>query len=175
MAWKAPFNDADLEEVYRETIRDRPDYLSPFMPSKDDKLRVMLDTVAFQPDDVLFDLGCGDGRVLFSALDHGCPRVVGVDIDQSLLEKARETAEARGVSERVRLIEGSFTDLDLSECTVLFLFLLPKPLGLLQPKIVQAIEAGSLKVVLSNLYELPSFPYKTVTNTQWDFHTYTLS
>mmetsp|Transcript_32586 Transcript_32586/g.56478 ORF Transcript_32586/g.56478 Transcript_32586/m.56478 type:complete len:176 (-) Transcript_32586:2780-3307(-) len=175
MAWKAPFVDCDLEEVYRETIRDRPDYLSPFMPSKDDKLHVMLDTIVFQPDDVLFDLGCGDGRVLFAALERGCPKVVGVDIDTSLLDKAKEIAEERGVADRVTLVEGSFTETDLSECSVMFLFLLPKPLGLLQPKIVQAFESGRLRVVLSNLYELPSFPYSSKTNQQWDFHTYTLS
>jgi SAM-dependent methyltransferase len=175
MAWKAPFTDCDLEEVYRETIRDRPDYLSPFMPSKDDKLQAMLDTIAFTPDDVLFDLGCGDGRVLFAALERGCPRVVGVDIDVSLLDRAREIAEAKGVSERVTLVEGSFTETDFSECSVMFLFLLPKPLSLLQPRIIQAIESGRLRIVLSNLYELPSFPHKTTTNTDWDFHSYTLS
>ncbi|MFC1947263.1 class I SAM-dependent methyltransferase [Chloroflexota bacterium] len=76
--------------------------------------------------DVVYDLGSGDGRLLFAALEKGAGRCVGIDIDSKKVNEARESAREKGLDSKVTFIEGDFLDQDLSEATVILCYLFPE-------------------------------------------------
>lgn len=85
----------------------------------------MLELAEPKPDDLLYDLGCGDGRIVVRAAEkYGC-RAVGFDIDPERVEEARENARRRGVEDRVTIVEQDVLKLDLSAADVVTLYLLP--------------------------------------------------
>ena len=62
--------------------------ISPYQPSTQAKIDYILSTITWQPNDTLYDLGCGDGRVLVTAIRQGCTTAVGIDMDPKVVEKA---------------------------------------------------------------------------------------
>ena len=84
--------------------------------------------------DVVYDLGSGDGRLLFAALEKGAGRCVGIDIDPGYVTTAREEAKTRGVEHRVTFIESDVLDQDISGATVIFVYLLQSGIAFLRPK-----------------------------------------
>src|SRR4030042_5156614 len=75
-------------------------------------------------DDVVYDLGCGDGRLLFSALERGAGRCVGIDIDPDCVSTAREEAKKRGLDQEGAFIESDVLEQDFSKATVIFVYLI---------------------------------------------------
>ncbi|WP_272004888.1 SAM-dependent methyltransferase [Roseovarius sp. ZX-A-9] len=90
----------------------------------------LLDIAGVSDVDTLFDFGCGDGRVVTAAAQSRNCEAVGVERDAELAGIARATAQAAGVSGRVRIITGDAADTDISEATVAFLF---QPMTILKP------------------------------------------
>lgn len=85
-------------------------------------VEMMLDIASVSPDDYVIDLGTGDGRIAIGAAKRGA-RAIGVDLDPLLVEKARINAAIAGVSDRVEFIEQNLFDTDLSNATVVTMFL----------------------------------------------------
>jgi ribosomal protein L11 methylase PrmA len=93
--------------------------------------------------DVVYDLGCGDGRLLFAALEKGAGRCVGIDIDPRVINRAREWAAHTGVEDKVTFIEGDLMDHDFSDATVILLYLFPEVLNALQSKFENELRPGT--------------------------------
>jgi ribosomal protein L11 methylase PrmA len=93
--------------------------------------------------DVVYDLGSGDGRLLFAALEKGAGRCVGTDIDPKKVDEARELAREKGLDNKVTFIEGDFLDIDLSEATVILCYLFPEALRALKPKFERELRPGT--------------------------------
>jgi SAM-dependent methyltransferase len=110
--------------------------------------------VHFNASDVFYDLGCGDGRTLFKAVEQGCPRAVGVDLSPTLVAELKQKVEEAGLTDRITVIQGSMLEVDLSQMTVLFLYLLPQAQALLEQPIETAFDSGSLRFVMCNTFEL---------------------
>lgn len=91
-------------------------------PSPPSVVRAMLDLAEVGPGDTLYDLGCGDGRIVIQAAQRGA-RAVGVDHDPLLLEVCRTRAERAGVTDRIQFIHADLFDVDLRDATVVTLFL----------------------------------------------------
>lgn len=86
----------------------------------------MLETAGVSKDDVVYDLGCGDGRFpITAAKRYGC-RSVGVEIDSKLVAKARKNVADNGLEGLVEIREGDLFDVDLRPATVVTLYLLPE-------------------------------------------------
>lgn len=104
----------------------------PFVPTPHVVIEEMLRLAGVTDKDVVMDLGSGDGRLpITAALLYGA-RGLGVDLDPELVEQSRAWAEAAGLSDRVRFQQQDLFKADLSEATVITLYLLPGIMGRLQ-------------------------------------------
>ncbi|ARP79814.1 SAM-dependent methyltransferase [Bordetella genomosp. 8] len=96
-----------------------------FVPTPPAVVDAMLQVANVGPNDVLYDLGSGDGRIPVTAAKRYGTRGVGVDIDPVRIQEARENANKEGVTDKVQFIQGDLFEQDLSKATVISLYLLP--------------------------------------------------
>ena len=125
--------------VYLWTVRgaEVAPSLGPFVPTPMPVVRKMLEVAEVKPDDVVYDLGCGDGRIVIEAARAYGARGVGIDFDLRLCKEARERAAREGVSERVEIRHEDLTGSDFSDATVVALYLLPQSNEALRPKLAK--------------------------------------
>lgn len=97
----------------------------------------MLEIAGVGPNDVLYDLGSGDGRIPVTAAKRFGTRGVGVDIDPTRIAEAKANATEAGVTDKVRFVQGDLFEMDLSEATVISLYLLPRLNLKLRPKLLE--------------------------------------
>jgi SAM-dependent methyltransferase len=102
-----------------------PVYEAPYVPSPMSTVDEMLRLAEVGPDDVVYDLGSGDGRVVVAAAAKFGARGVGVEIDAELVGMARAAAARAGVADRVRFLRQDLFKTDLREATVVALYLAP--------------------------------------------------
>jgi SAM-dependent methyltransferase len=112
--------DLSLWIVPRRPVRE-PDV--PFTATPQPIVESMLQLARVGPDDVVFDLGSGDGRMPIIAAQTYHARGVGIELVPELVERSRRIAQDGEVSDRVRFVEGDLFDADLSEATVVMLYL----------------------------------------------------
>ena len=130
---------------------------SPFVGSNPENVRRMVELGAPRSGETVIDLGSGDGRIFFAALE-GRPGVrgIGVDINAELVQKANAEARATGLGERVRFMHQNAFDADLTKVDVIFMWLFPELMRLLRPKILAQARAGTRVVVAT--WDLGSWP-----------------
>jgi SAM-dependent methyltransferase len=120
-----------------------PDVPTPYVPSTLMNVDEMLRIAAVGPQDVVYDLGSGDGRIVIAAArDYGA-RGVGVEIDAALVKESMENARYAGVAERAEFRLGDAFDTDLSAATVVTLYLLPPLVERLKPKLLAELKPGT--------------------------------
>jgi outer membrane protein assembly factor BamB len=108
---------------------------SVFSPTPHDVVAKMLELARVKEDDVVFDLGSGDGRIVVEAAKRfGC-RAVGYELDPALVKVSRQTARQAGVTDRVTFHQADLFTADLSQADVLALYLLPVQTGRLIPRL----------------------------------------
>jgi SAM-dependent methyltransferase len=115
----------------------------PFVPTPHKIVERMLALAEVGPEDLVVDLGSGDGRIVIAAAKEFGARAIGVEIDRSLVEQAEASARKHGVANRVRFVARDLFDADLREATVLTLYLLPETNRKLLPKILAEMPAGA--------------------------------
>ncbi len=115
---------------------------APYVSTSQRVVNQMLEAANVTSDDVVFDLGSGDGRIPIAAAQQHGARGVGVEIDPDLIAKARENAETAGVSDRVEFRQGDLFEADLSDATVVALYLWPEINVKLRPKLLRALDPG---------------------------------
>ncbi len=98
----------------------------PYVPTPEAVVAEMLSMAEVKGDDVLYDLGSGDGRIPITAAKRFGTRGVGIDLNPVRVKEANENAEKEGVTDKVRFIEGDIFEADFSEATVVTLYLLPQ-------------------------------------------------
>ena len=116
-------------EIFRSTnhsSRLKPGQLAPFVPSAPKVVAAMLAMAKVGKDDTLIDLGCGDGRIVIAAAKRGA-RAIGIDYDPERIAEARQAAELAGVADRVEFREQEILATDVSEATVVTLYLCQTP------------------------------------------------
>jgi SAM-dependent methyltransferase len=114
-----------------------------FVPTRQSIVEAMLQLAGVTANDVVYDLGSGDGRiVVLAAQNHGA-RGVGVEIDPALVDISRQVARDAQVDSKVKFIEGDLFDADLSEATVVTLFLSPGINRRLEPKLKRELRNGA--------------------------------
>lgn len=114
-----------------------------FQPSPMPVVRAMLELAEVGPNDVVYDLGSGDGRIPITAAREFGAEGVGVDIDPALVEEARANARAADVAHKVHFIRGDMYETDLRRATVVTLFLHPEPNLRLRPKLLAQLKPGA--------------------------------
>jgi SAM-dependent methyltransferase len=132
----------------------------PFVPTQVELVRSMLDVARVGPDDIVYDLGCGDGRIVIAAIRHyGAKRGVCVDIDPKRIEEARHNADTSGVADRITFSNADLFQTDLSEATVVTLYLLPLINERLRPKLFRELRPGTR--VVSNSFDMGNWAADT--------------
>ncbi|HEX6275657.1 MAG TPA: class I SAM-dependent methyltransferase [Polyangiaceae bacterium] len=115
----------------------------PYEPSPDHVVREIVRIARLVPGDVLYDLGCGDGRIVIAAVREPGVRGVCVDIDPQRIAESRENARRAGVSERIEFRTQDLFETDLRPATVVTLFLWPKINLKLRPKLFAELTPGA--------------------------------
>lgn len=113
-----------------------------YVPSPQEIVDEMLKFAKVSKDDVVIDLGCGDGRIVISAAKLGA-RGIGVDINPERIKESNENAVAAGVTDRVTFINEDLFKTDISSATVVTLYLLPARLAKLRPKLWKELKVGT--------------------------------
>jgi len=124
------------------TEADSAEKDAPYVPTTRSVVREMLRVAGVSEEDVVYDLGSGDGRIPIMAAEEFGARGVGIEIDPDLVEKARSKAKMAGVADRVEFRRGDLFETDLSEATVVALYLWPEINIKLRPKLLRQLDPG---------------------------------
>ena len=124
-----------------------------WVPTSPELVEKMLDLAKVTKDDVVFDLGSGDGRMVIAAAKRGA-RATGVEFNPEMVKLSRQLAQEAGVADRATFIQGDMYEADISKATVLTLFLLTENLRRLEPKF-RALPPGTRIVV--NTFGIPEW------------------
>jgi cyclopropane fatty-acyl-phospholipid synthase-like methyltransferase len=114
-----------------------------YVPSPDSVVDAMLQLAHATAADVVFDLGSGDGRIPIAAAVKYGALGVGVEIDAKLNRTAADNASKAGVADRVRFLTGDLFEADISQATIVTLFLLPRINQELIPKLKRELRPGT--------------------------------
>lgn len=127
--------------VEAQRPRREPDV--SWVPTPPEVVESMLTLARVTSSDVVYDLGSGDGRIVIAAARRYGARGVGIDLDPRLIAEATEAATQAGVADRVQFIEGDIFRTDVSEATVVTLYLLTSLNERLRPKLTRELEPGA--------------------------------
>lgn len=115
-----------------------------YEPTPPEIVRAMLNLAEVKPGDVVYDLGSGDGRIVIAAVkEFDAARAVGIELNAELVKQAEQNARDAGVSEKVRFTRADLYEADLSEATVVTLYLLPEVNLRLRPKLLRELKPGT--------------------------------
>mmetsp|Transcript_20870 Transcript_20870/g.34936 ORF Transcript_20870/g.34936 Transcript_20870/m.34936 type:complete len:244 (+) Transcript_20870:255-986(+) len=120
-----------------------PTYLGPVSASPQICSTEMLNLAEVTSRDVVYDLGCGDGRVVITAARERRARGVGVELDDKAVGKARDSVIRENVSDLVQILHQDVFEVDVSEATVVFLYLLPKGNQSVAKKLLAELRPGT--------------------------------
>jgi precorrin-6B methylase 2 len=105
------------------------------VPTPQEAVDRMVELARLQPGEKVYDLGCGDGRIVVTAALREDVRAVGVDIDPAQVARSRANAQRAGVGDRVTIVEGDIYKTDFSDADAVFLYLQPDLLRGLIPQL----------------------------------------
>jgi len=132
-----------------EGLSQEPEYLwdyqfdVPYVPTPYEVVNEMLRMAGVSKNDILYDLGCGDGRIVITAAKEiGC-RGIGIDIDPQRIEESKNNAVKSGITDKVKFLQQDLFEADFSKATVVTLYLLQTVNLELRPKILRVLKPGT--------------------------------
>lgn len=128
-------------QLAQTTVERTPDVI--YVPTPNNVVDKMLEMARVTAKDIVYDLGCGDGRIVIAAAQKYGARGVGIDIDPERIREANENAARAKVTDKVRFIQGDLFQADISEATVVTLYLLTELNLKLRPKLLQELKPGT--------------------------------
>jgi protein-L-isoaspartate O-methyltransferase len=132
----------ELPQSAVPTEADTTDKDAPYVATDQRIVQRMLEVADVSEDDVVYDLGSGDGRIPLTAATEFGARGVGVEIDPDLIAKSRAKAEAAGVTDRVEFRQQDLFKTDVSDASVVALYLWPEINVKLRPKLLRQLDPG---------------------------------
>ncbi len=138
--------------VFADIKNLKPKLDVPYVPSKEEVVEEMLKLARISAGDVVYDLGCGDGRIVIAAAEKKGATCVGVDIDPERIKECRLNAEKARVADKVKFYEKDLFETDIRSASVVTLYLLPDINMKLRPKLLRDLKPGSR--VVSHNYDM---------------------
>jgi SAM-dependent methyltransferase len=136
---------------------------TPYLGTPHPVVNAMLRLAKAKKSDIVYDLGCGDGRILIAAAKTYGARGVGIDNNPERIREAEQIAQREGVSHLVSFRVGDLYDADLQQATLVTLYLLPEVNLRLRPKLQKQLKPGSR--IVSHSFDMGDWkPSKTQTN-----------
>ena len=129
-------------KVGGEPQRPRPPDV-PFVATVDEVADAMLKTAGVTTQDVVYDLGCGDGRIVIAAVQVKGVRGVCVDIDPERIHESRQNAQIAGVADRIRFVEGDLVEVPIEGASVVMMYLLAEVNLRLRPRLLSELRPGT--------------------------------
>ncbi|MEM6754383.1 MAG: class I SAM-dependent methyltransferase [Cyanobacteria bacterium P01_C01_bin.38] len=116
----------------------------PYVPTATEVVEQMLKIAKVSSNDIVYDLGSGDGRIPITAVKkYNVKKATGVEINPELVQKSKDNAEKAGVSDKVNFLQQDLFKTNLSDATVVTLYLLPSINLKLRPKLLQELKPGT--------------------------------
>jgi len=115
----------------------------PYVPSPQSVVSDMLRYADVSADDFLIDLGSGDGRIVLTAAKVFGARGFGVEIKEDLVKRANESAKAQGLADRVKFMKQDLFKTDISQASIVTMYLLPDTVNLLKDKFIAELKPGT--------------------------------
>lgn len=155
------YDDQNELDVWTDSSqRAQSEDLVPFVATPMDVVRKMLEMAQVDKDDILYDLGCGNGRiVIMAAKEHGA-RSVGIDLDPRRIKESKANMREAGVEDRVEFRLRDALKTDFSEATVITLYLLMEVNERLRPHLERQLKRGTM--VISHNYPIPGWASRLV-------------
>ncbi len=122
-------------------------YDVPWVPTRRQLISHIMRIAKVGPGDVFYDLGCGDGRMVIEAAKRGA-KAVCVELREDLIRTAMENAEKAGVRDRIVFVNEDFHRVNLSDATVVYMYLLTRVNASLKPKLEAELKPGTRVVTL---------------------------
>lgn len=131
-------------EGSRAKRHDDPIRIAPYVPTPPETVRTMLMLAEASEKDTLIDLGCGDGRILLSAvMDFNVRQAIGYEIDPELCRQVNALASEQGLDERVKAINQDMFKADLSGATIVTMYLTTAGNERIKPKLEKETKPGT--------------------------------
>jgi SAM-dependent methyltransferase len=127
----------------------------PYEPSSEEVVKTMLEIAKVGKNDLVYDLGCGDGRIVIAAAQKTGARGVGVDLDPERIKESLENARKAKVTDRVEFYQQDLFQADISKATVIMLYLWPEVNLKLRPKLLRELKPGTR--VVSHSHDMGSW------------------
>ena len=140
--------------VAQPTTLRQPDVI--FVPTPQSVVEQMLELASVKPGDVVYDLGCGDGRLVITAAKQDGVRAVGIDIDPERINQSLENARKAGVEDRVSFRNEDLFEADIRKATVVTLYLLHSLNLKLRPKLWKELKPGTR--IVSYNFDMGDWP-----------------
>jgi len=129
--------------------------LAPFVPSPQRVVDRMLEMAAPKPGETVFDLGCGDGRVVITAAQRFNVKAVGIEVDEKLVQRATERISNMNLQNQVKIVKEDLLQSDLSGADVVVIYLLTGSNEILRPRLEKFLKPGAR--VVSYAYAIPGW------------------
>jgi tRNA A58 N-methylase Trm61 len=129
--------------------------IAPFVQTPLDVAKKMLEMAQVKPGEVLYDLGCGDGRLIILAAKDIGANATGIELREDLVERARTEIKRLNLEERVKVIQGNFFDVNISDANVITLYLTSSANERLRPKLEAELRLGSR--IVSHDFKVPGW------------------
>jgi SAM-dependent methyltransferase len=127
--------------VFLKPVEQKKDV--PYVPTPTEVVDAMIALARVKSGDVVYDLGCGDGRIVIAALRTAGVRGVCVDIDPERIHESRQHAQIAGVAGRIRFVQGDLFKVPIQDATVVMLYLLPDVNLKLRPRLRRELRPGT--------------------------------
>jgi len=165
MAYSFRKNEDGYLELYEgsHSRTDAPD-LAPYVPTPMVVVEKMLEMANVTKTDILYDLGCGDGRIVITAAKKYGTRGVGIDLEPERIKESKAYAKEAGVEDLVEFRLHDVMKSNISEATVVTLYLLPESNAILRPILEEQLKEGAR--VISHNYHMPDWQSKEIGYTE---------
>lgn len=141
--------------------QESPNLDVPYVPTNEEVVNAMLELAQVNGDDIVYDLGCGDGRIVIAAAKNYGATGRGIDIDPERIREANENASDAGVTDKVKFIQQDLFEADFSEASVVTLYLLSSVNLKLRPKLLEQLKPGTR--IVSHAFDMDDWePQQTV-------------
>ncbi|MGD0688293.1 MAG: methyltransferase domain-containing protein [Candidatus Bathyarchaeia archaeon] len=129
--------------------------IAPFVQTPLEVAKKMLDLSQIKPGEVLYDLGCGDGRLIILAAKDVGAKSTGIELREDLVERARTEIKRLNLEDKVKVIQGNFFDVNISDANVVTLYLTSSANERLRPKLEAELKPGVR--VVSHDFKVPGW------------------
>lgn len=129
--------------------------IAPFVQTPLEVAKKMLDLSQIRSGEVLYDLGCGDGRLIILAAKEIGAKATGIELREDLIERAKTEIKRLNIEDKVRVIQGNFFDVTISDADVVTLYLTSSANERLRPKLEAELKPGAR--VISHDFKVPGW------------------